>query len=78
MRDLGFVPVTNFVPNYKIAFRNHFNLEMKMKLENSNNAVTQRHFHSSKFGPGAYILKLITAVIYGFRNKLVFVPGKPF
>jgi hypothetical protein len=22
-------------------------------------------------------MKLITAVIYGFRNKLVFVPGKP-
>jgi hypothetical protein len=27
-------------------------------------------------GPG--IIKLITAVIYGFHNKLVFVPGKPF
>jgi hypothetical protein len=23
--------------------------------------------------PGAYIINLITAVIYGFRNKLVFV-----
>ena len=24
--------------------------------------------------PGACIIKLITAIIYGFRNKLVFVP----
>jgi hypothetical protein len=28
--------------------------------------------------PRACIIKLITAVIYGFHNKLVFVPGKPF
>jgi hypothetical protein len=29
--------------------------------------------------PGACIIKLITAVIYGFSNKArVFVPGKPF
>ncbi len=28
--------------------------------------------------PGACIIKPITAGIYGFRNKLVFVPGKPF
>ncbi len=28
--------------------------------------------------PGACVIKLITAVIYNFRNKLVFVPGKPF
>jgi len=27
---------------------------------------------------GVCIIKLITAVIYGFRNKLVFVLGKPF
>jgi hypothetical protein len=28
--------------------------------------------------PGACIIKLVTAVIYGFRNKLeCFVPGKP-
>ncbi len=26
----------------------------------------------------ACIIKLITAVIYGFHIKLVFVPGKPF
>ncbi len=30
------------------------------------------------FQPGACIIKLITAVMYGFRNKLMFVPGKPF
>jgi hypothetical protein len=29
--------------------------------------------------PGACIIKLNTAVVYGFRNKLeCFVPGKPF
>jgi len=27
--------------------------------------------------PRACIIKLTMAVIYGFRNKLVFVPGKP-
>ncbi len=32
MSDFGFVAVTNFVPYYKIAFANHFNLEMKMKI----------------------------------------------
>jgi len=26
--------------------------------------------------PGAFIIKLITAIIYGFHNKLV--PSKPF
>jgi hypothetical protein len=25
-----------------------------------------------------FIIKLTTAVIYGFRNELVLVPGKPF
>ena len=28
--------------------------------------------------PGAYIIKLITAVIYSLHNKLLFFPGKPF
>jgi hypothetical protein len=28
--------------------------------------------------PRACLIKLITAVVYGFRNKLVFVFGKPF
>jgi hypothetical protein len=28
--------------------------------------------------PEACIIKLLTAVIYGFRNKLVFVPGDCF
>jgi len=28
--------------------------------------------------PGACIIKLITAIIYGFRNKLVFLPGEHF
>jgi hypothetical protein len=27
-----------------------------------------------KWTPGACIIKLLTAVMYGFRNKLVFVP----
>jgi hypothetical protein len=32
----------------------------------------------ANYAPRACIIKLITTVIYGFRNKLVFVPGKPF
>jgi len=28
--------------------------------------------------PGACIIKLITAIIYGFRNKLVFLLGEHF
>jgi hypothetical protein len=31
----------------------------------------------TKACPGACIIKLITAVIYNFRYKVVFVPSKP-
>ncbi len=34
--------------------------------------------HPSNQRPEACIIKLNTTVIYGFRSKLVFVPGKPF
>ncbi len=38
------------------------------------------NFAGAKQGrePGACTIKLITAVIYDFRNKLVFAPGKVF
>ncbi len=32
----------------------------------------------TQISPGACIIKLIMTLIYGFRNELVFVPGKPF
>ncbi len=35
--------------------------------------------NSQAFRPGACIIKLIAAIIYGFEKKdRVFVPGKPF
>jgi hypothetical protein len=56
-------------------------LQFRIKL-NSNNSNCNLNFHfktkNRKQGifnsPGACIIKLITVVIYGVRNKLVFVP----
>ncbi len=37
-----------------------------------------KHLFNKPVSAGECTLKLSTAVIYSFRNKLMFVPGKPF
>jgi hypothetical protein len=44
----------------------------------SNGEIKGLSLVSCCLAPGACTIKLITAVIYGFCNKLVFVPGNPF
>jgi hypothetical protein len=49
-----------------------------MILVTPKSLAKHKHLFNKPASAGACPIKLSTAVIYSFRNKLMFVPGKPF